>query len=301
MSTMEWSAVWGRIESRDGQIKYFPTIELSGPNIGQPIFTLARSNVYFEAGEISFEVKTTNAQSGCQLILNDTSVEQYFVGLSTVPTQLYVVMKFSQNKWEPMVSAGYGDILPLDTWLKIRIRVQGSQIDLFVNDILMCKVYVRIVRSPLSFYFFGAQEVMVRNIVIKARKPTAFIVMEFTEEFNELYSEVIKPTCESFGYECIRADDQYSGGLIIEDIIRSLRDASVIIADITPNNLNVFYEVGFAHGISKPTILLSNKKREKLPFDLSGFRTLFYDNTIAGKGQIEDKLRKHLQGIVFSV
>jgi len=49
--------------------------------------------------------------------------------------------------------------------------------------------------------------------------------------------------------------------------------------------------------MGKTTILLSDKKREKLPFDVSGFRTLFYDNTIAGKGEVEARLRKHLEGI----
>jgi nucleoside 2-deoxyribosyltransferase len=60
----------------------------------------------------------------------------------------------------------------------------------------------------------------------------------------------------------------------------------------------VFYEVGYAHGIGKPTILLSDRKRdEKLPFDIAGFRTLFYDNTISGKGVVEERLKKHLDGL----
>lgn len=74
-------------------------------------------------------------------------------------------------------------------------------------------------------------------------------------------------------------------------------NTSIVIADITPNNPNVFYEVGYAHGIGKNTILLSDRKREQLPFDVSGFRTLFYENTIAGKGEVEARLRKHLEVI----
>lgn len=72
---------------------------------------------------------------------------------------------------------------------------------------------------------------------------------------------------------------------------------SVVIADITPDNPTVFYEVGYAHGIKKPTILLSERRREALPFDVSGFRTLFYDNTIGGKGEVETRLTKHLQSM----
>lgn len=90
--------------------------------------------------------------------------------------------------------------------------------------------------------------------------------------------------------------------MILNDIIASIRSASVIIADITPDNPNVFYEVGYAHALAKPTILLCEKGiRNKLPFDVSGFRTIFYDNTIGGKRQIEDKLRSHLQSIDYSI
>ena len=104
--------------------------------------------------------------------------------------------------------------------------------------------------------------------------------MQFIEVYNTLYSKVIRPNYEEYKYKAIRADDFYNSGLIIYDITRSVRESTLFIADVTPDNANVFYEVGFAHGIGKPTILLSDRKREKLPFDISGFRTLFYDNTI---------------------
>ena len=95
----------------------------------------------------------------------------------------------------------------------------------------------------------------------------------------------------------IRADDIYKSGLIINDIARSIEEASVIIADITTDNPNVFYEVGYAHGIKKETILLSDRTRETLPFDVAGFRTLFYDNTSRWEGcrrsSADDTPEKH--------
>jgi nucleoside 2-deoxyribosyltransferase len=100
-----------------------------------------------------------------------------------------------------------------------------------------------------------------------------------------------------FDYEAIRADDIYTSGLIIKEITQSIQEASIIIADITPNNPNVYYEVGYAHALNKPTILLSDKTQEKLPFDVSGFRTLFYENSIGGKRKVQDLLTKHLQSV----
>ena len=86
-------------------------------------------------------------------------------------------------------------------------------------------------------------------------------------------------------------------GTMIEDIVKAIRGASVVIADITPDNPSVFYEVGYSHALAKPTILLSDRKRGKLPFDVSGFRTLFYDNTIGGKSAVEAALQRHLQAL----
>ena len=78
----------------------------------------------------------------------------------------------------------------------------------------------------------------------------------------------------------------------------SIQNSAVIIADITPDNPNVFYEIGYAHALKKPTILLCDKAlRDRLPFDVSGFRTIFYDNSIGGKRRVEEKLEVYLQNI----
>src|ERR1700694_2903882 len=77
-------------------------------------------------------------------------------------------------------------------------------------------------------------------------------------------------------------------------IRRGIVDSDVIVAEITPVNANVFYELGYAHALEKPTILLANRNTEKLPFDISGYRVIFYDDSIRGKRDIEATLRKHL-------
>jgi hypothetical protein len=104
---------------------------------------------------------------------------------------------------------------------------------------------------------------------------------------------------KQFGLHPYRADHVYGPGSILEDIIQGIETAQIVIAEITPTNENVFYEVGYAHALKKPTILLAEKKdREKLPFDLSGFRCLFYENSIGGKRKVREGLKKHLQAIL---
>ncbi|MEW6229703.1 MAG: hypothetical protein AB1700_16705, partial [Bacillota bacterium] len=204
---------------------------------------------------------------------------------------------FSNNKWEPLAGAGFGERPPADTDIDVEVRVNGSRIDLLINSVIVCTAYYKIRPCQVALLMQGNKEMLVRGITVRPQKPTAFIVIQYTDEFNALYNEVIRPTCESYGLQAIRAADIYSTGQILEDIVRSIQECFVIIADVTPNNPNVFYEVGYAHGMGKATILLCDRKRDRLPFDISGFRTLFYDNTIGGKSAIESTLAKHLQAL----
>jgi hypothetical protein len=161
----------------------------------------------------------------------------------------------------------------------------------------VAEAYEQINQSQVTFFFtadIAGAQIEVKDIKIDVKKPKAFVVMQFPDEYNDLYKEVIRPVTEDYGYECERADEAHTTNPILQDIIQSIKESSVIIADITPNNPNVFYEVGYAHAISKPTILLCDRKRDKLPFDISGFRTLFYDNTIAGKSAVERVLKNIL-------
>jgi hypothetical protein len=127
--------------------------------------------------------------------------------------------------------------------------------------------------------------------------PRAFVVMRFTQLFNDVYLEVIKSVCNEFGVSAIRADEVYGPGMIVKDIIDQVTAAQLVIADISEPNANVYFEVGYALALNKPSILLA-KKDTPLPFDVSGFRVLFYEDSIGGKPRVEEGLRNHLRAIL---
>lgn len=291
-----WVSLLGKVEVSNESIKYVPVPIPEGPNAGQYSVALVRSNLEFESGEVTYEAHVKDPRSACQVVLNHGLQPEIFSGLHVAGSP-YGVALFRNSKWEVLVTAGFGDSLPIDQWISVRLRVLGSQIDLYINDVKVCSTLQNVLKSQVALFLQGPKEILVRNVRVVPSLPRAFVVMQFSDEFNALYNDVIKPTCEKFGFEVIRADDIYKSGLIIEDITRSIKESSVVIADITPDNPNVFYEVGYAHGIKKQTILLSERQRGALPFDVSGFRTLFYDNTIGGKGEVESRLTKHLQNM----
>lgn len=291
-----WISILGRVRQTSQGIRYIPSVIEDGPNKGQPTVCLAKSNFDFESGSVSCKVKLESETNQIQIGFNHGSGEEIYAGISG-GISTYAISIYANSKWENLANAGFGERPPLNEEIDIEVRVNGSRIDLFINRILVCTAYYKIKPCQVTLFMTGQSEFTVQDFVVTTQKPTAFIVMQFTDEFNALYTEVIKPTCERYGLTAIRGDDIYTNGLILDDIVRSIQECFVIIADITPNNPNVFYEVGYAHGMGKATILLSDKKRDKLPFDISGFRTLFYDNTIGGKTAIEERLAKHLKSI----
>lgn len=304
MSKVNWIPITGVAGIKEDVIIYTSKNQLDGEQKGlaQPLITVLGSNIDFENGEICFKVIFFNEEKerpacNCQIIFNsNTNMPQIFIGINNLG--LYLIQKLSSNKFENISISGYNHSLKLDTEYYIRLNVDGSIINFYVNDVLVTstsQAYIK--KAQLQMFLSGECDIQIKNFEVSQEKSKIFVIMQFTEEFDNLYAQVIKPICINFGMECIRADECNSTGLILNDIIQSIKEASIIIADITPNNPNVFYEVGYAHAINKPTILLSDRKRDKLPFDVSGFRTIFYDNTIPGKTNIEKSLIKILENI----
>ena len=60
------------------------------------------------------------------------------------------------------------------------------------------------------------------------------------------------------------------------------------------------FRSGIRVGLGKSIILLAQRRKpgEPLPFDLSAFRVLFYDDTIGGKPKLEEGLVNHLREIL---
>jgi hypothetical protein len=66
------------------------------------------------------------------------------------------------------------------------------------------------------------------------------------------------------------------GGPFKDYIQDRLIEAEMVIADISDFNPNVMYELGFAHALKKP-VLLVIRKGQPFPFDLMGHLVFVYD------------------------
>ena len=111
-------------------------------------------------------------------------------------------------------------------------------------------------------------------------KPFVFVLMPFAEDFDDVYKLGIKPACENVGAYAERVDEQLFVGSITQRIYNQISKAEVIVADMTGRSPNVFYEVGYAHALGKPVVLLA-RHAEDIPFDLKDYPHVVYAGRIA--------------------
>lgn len=124
-------------------------------------------------------------------------------------------------------------------------------------------------------------------------KGDIFMIMPFAAAFNGLYTDVIRPLVKELGLSITRGDEFTSAnGVIMGEVWSALNNCQFVIAEITGGNDNVFYELGIAHTLNKPAILITQAtKPDNVPFDIRHLRYIQYKNTAAGGAKLHDDLK----------
>jgi hypothetical protein len=109
--------------------------------------------------------------------------------------------------------------------------------------------------------------------------------MPYGDWFDDYYSSIFVAAIESAGLEPRRADDLFRSSTIVNDNWEYTKSAKLILADLTDKNPNVFYELGLAHAMAKPAILVT-ASLDDVPFDLRGLRIIEYDKNVPDWGSV---------------
>lgn len=119
---------------------------------------------------------------------------------------------------------------------------------------------------------------------------------EIRKNADEVLEYIINPACEAFGYTVVRADKMPNSGLITKAIIEQIISADLVIADLTGNNPNVFYELAIRHSYRKPAIQII-KGDMNIPFDIANMRTISYETTLSGADLAKKDIQVMMQAI----
>jgi hypothetical protein len=289
-----WAPIIGRWSLDEG-VRYLG----AQPQVPHP-FGICLTDADVTDGSISARVRASQTADG-RVILGYRSLEERYlmVGLGGWGFA-YTIGEFDPGfGWKGRALAGSVNNLSPQRWYGLQVRITGQRVVLTVDNV---RVLDHVLDRPLTggqvgLFAWGEQTVEFADVVVERQRGTVFVVMQFSEPYKQLYEEVIKPVVDGVGLRAYHVGEVFGPGMILHDIAQGIVDAKVVVAEITPANQNVFYEIGYAHALGKPTILLAERGKQ-LPFDISGYRVLFYENSIAGKKQVEEGLKKHLQAIL---
>lgn len=108
-----------------------------------------------------------------------------------------------------------------------------------------------------------------------------FVMMPFHRSFNGVFGAIKKSVRAVPGdrIQCVRLDNSLRPTLLLKDLTEKILHSTVCIADLTGCNPNVMWEVGYAMGLRKDVILITQDSLSKLPFDINHFRTISYKLT----------------------
>lgn len=127
----------------------------------------------------------------------------------------------------------------------------------------------------------------------------AFIVMAFSEQTPGRIPlpdirAAIKRGCDAVSVKAHRADEVEHSGSITELIIQRIRTHRFLISDLTHERPNVYYEVGYAHGLQKEVILTA-QQGTAVHFDVASHNVIFYDSGVELEERVSRRLRARIE------
>jgi len=130
------------------------------------------------------------------------------------------------------------------------------------------------------------------------RDASCFIVMPFGQEWSVDVHRILSRACDAVNVRAVRGDDLFTPTDFLEDIWQGINAADFVIADITGRNPNVLYELGIAHTLAKPVVILSRQATD-IPVDLATRRVILYGQSESDwREDLAHKISEAVAGIV---
>jgi hypothetical protein len=120
-----------------------------------------------------------------------------------------------------------------------------------------------------------------------------FVVMKFGDKaLDSAYKGAIKPLIEEFKYSPLRIDEIEDSGSVTDQILNQIARSEIVLADLTGDRPNCYYEAGFAHALEKEMIF-TILKGSKPHFDLADYRFIEWET----EEDLRVELRKRFTAI----
>jgi hypothetical protein len=132
-----------------------------------------------------------------------------------------------------------------------------------------------------------------RSVIERSLLPTLnqiFVIMKLGDtELDSAYEGVIAPLGKEFGYKVVRIDQIQDSGNITQQILENIAQSRLVLAELSGERPNCYYEAGFAHALGKEMIFASQHKYE-IHFDLAGYRFIRWRTEADYRHQLRERL-----------
>lgn len=123
---------------------------------------------------------------------------------------------------------------------------------------------------------------------------SVFVIMSFNDDYRDSYFVAIQPTLRKLGFEPIRVDEIQHNNTVTKEIIEAIEGAAFVVADLTGERPNVYYEVGYAHKADKEVVLVA-KKGTAVHFDVAAINRIDYKDYT----DLCDSLEKRVKAVAI--
>lgn len=220
-------------------------------------------------------------------ILRPQSPDDELKGLRTAILTAPVISEvYKHYRGENLPDRKFFENALTDTF-KIPLEKLSEFIEIFVNSLEQAKLIEQVGEKQRIIDISSEANSPVIDTQSEIRKlskaasvsssDSCFVMMPFGAPLGEYYGKIYEPAIEKAGLKAVRADDDIFGtGKIIDQIWNGINAAKVLVAELTTRNANVFYELGLAHALRKPVVLVCSNEQD-VPFDLKHIRVIYYD------------------------
>lgn len=155
--------------------------------------------------------------------------------------------------------------------------------------------------------------------------PTCFVVMAYGRrpvedvevDFDVIFDEFIVPAVRAARFDVVRSDREMASGVIMPRLFSSIYTADLVIADLTYQNPNVYYELGVRHALRAQGTLLIRRiggdfavgpssgpqagAVADTAFDIKGVTIWSYQLTRSGLRSAIEELRQRIERVAKAV
>ncbi|MCY4131718.1 MAG: hypothetical protein OXF39_03625 [Nitrospira sp.] len=132
--------------------------------------------------------------------------------------------------------------------------------------------------------------------------PKCFVIQPFDGgKFDKRFKDTFDPAIKDAGLEPYRVDQDPLVEVPIESIEKGIRDAAICLADITTDNPNVWYELGYAFAAGKSVVMVCSdeRKESRFPFDIQHRTVIKYQSESSSDfEQLQQEIKKRIEALL---